>query len=88
MTDHELYLSPLHTSDNLKLLICHQCGRSLSIETTKTGALNWPTLKLIHQGNFFAIHHFHVQAIPYSSPLFFSISQFQIRNSTIRNRSN
>ncbi len=58
MSEHELILSDLDFGDDLRLLVCHQCNRSLSVEATENGAFVWTTLKLINQGDFFALHWF------------------------------
>ncbi len=56
MTYHTLTLSDLDFGDNLRLLVCHQCGRSVSVEADESGALLWGTMTVLNQGDFWALH--------------------------------
>jgi hypothetical protein len=58
MTYHALHLSALDFGDSLRLLVCHDCGRSLSVEANEDGALMWRTLKVVNQGDFYALHRY------------------------------
>ena len=45
-------------NDNLKIIVCHECGRSLSFDSDENGNLVPGSMKVISQGDFFAIHTF------------------------------
>jgi exo-beta-1,3-glucanase (GH17 family) len=53
-----MYLSELDFGDNLRIIVCPQCSRSISVESAENGALMWNTMQVINQGDFFALHNF------------------------------
>ena len=55
---HSMRLSDLDFGDSLKIIVCHQCNRSISVEADENGALVWKTLKVVNQGDFYALHQF------------------------------
>ena len=55
---HGMHLSDMDFGDNLKTIVCHQCGRSISVEADENGALMWKTLKIVNQGDYYAQHQF------------------------------
>jgi len=55
---HGMHLSNLDFGDNLKIIVCHQCNRSMSVEAGENGAFLWNTLKVVNQGDFYALHQF------------------------------
>ncbi len=56
--NHTLHLSPIDFKDKIRIIACHDCGRSLSIEADAKGHLLWETMKVINQGDFEALHTF------------------------------
>ncbi len=55
---HRMHLSDLDFGDSLKIIVCHQCNRSMSVEADENGALMWKTLKIVNQGDFYSLHQF------------------------------
>jgi len=55
---HGMHLSDLDFGDDLKIFVCHQCGRSISVKASEDGELMWETLNIVSQGDFYALHQF------------------------------
>ena len=56
---HKLQLSDNRAfGDNLKFLECSQCSRKMAVEIDRNGILLLETVKVINQGNIFALHKF------------------------------
>jgi len=58
MTYHIMNLSDIDFNDSIRIITCHDCGRSLSVKADENGHLDWQTLKVIGQGDFNALHKF------------------------------
>jgi len=56
MEYHNLTLSNMDFGDDLKILVCHQCAKSVAVEATEQGIPLWETMKVINQGDFFSLH--------------------------------
>lgn len=55
---HALHLSDLDFGDNLKIIVCHECDRSIAVEADENGAFMWKTMQIVNQGDFYALHQF------------------------------
>ena len=53
--NHTMRLSEIDFGDDIKLLICDQCGRSVSYDTDDNGRF---IVKVVNQGDFNASHQF------------------------------
>jgi len=42
----------------MRILVCYECGRSMSVESTKNGAMLWATREVINQGDFHILHEY------------------------------
>ena len=52
---HVMRLSKIDFGDDIKLLICDQCGRSVLYDTDENGGV---LMEIVNQGDFFAQHNF------------------------------
>ena len=55
---HNMHLSNLDFGDNMKIIVCHQCDRSIAVEADENGVFIWKTMQVVNQGNFYAMHRF------------------------------
>lgn len=55
---HDLQMSDFDFGDNIKTIVCYECGRSISVEADENGVILWKTMKITRQGDFFALHKF------------------------------
>ena len=60
INNHVLHLSKLDFGDNLRTIVCHDCGRSISIETDDNGFFKGETLKIESKGDPYATHNFSI----------------------------
>ena len=58
MKYHKLHLSETDYGDDLRILVCYECSRSVSVKSTKSGAMLWATREVINQGDFYVLHEY------------------------------
>ena len=63
---HEMRLSDLDFGDDLLIIVCDICGRSLSFDSDKKGIWVPESMKIINEGDYDAGHTFYIGPIGFA----------------------